>query len=127
DIVLPAGTFAEKAGTFENHAGVLQAFEQAIPVVGQSKAEAQIAIDVLSVLDGQDLSRPEAGYDDMIVDEGPGQVPAATASVAVPRTRLYNAADTRTQMAEGNAALGVFVSEVKLPAQGEHVETDMPL
>ena len=127
DIVLPAGTFAEKAGTFENHAGVLQTFEQAIPVVGQSKPEAQIALDVLAVLDGQDLQRPTSGYDVMIVDEGPGQVPSATASVAVPRARLYNAADTRVLMAETIAALGVFVSEVKLPANEEHVETDMPL
>lgn len=127
DIVLPAATFAEKAGTFENHAGVLQAFEQAIPVVGQSKPEAQIALDVLAVLEGQDLVRPHAGYDDMIVDEGPGQVPAATASVAVPRARLYNAADTRTQMAEQHADLGAFVSDVKVPASDEHVETDMPL
>ncbi|RMH11055.1 MAG: ferredoxin [Planctomycetota bacterium] len=127
DIVLASATWAEKAGTFENHAGMLQAFEQAIPVVGQSKAEAQIALDVMAVLDGQDLQRPEAGYDDMIVDEGPGQVPEATAAVAVPRARLYNAADTRTQMAESHEALGVFVREVQLPAREAHIETDMPM
>ncbi|GAB4385219.1 MAG: hypothetical protein Kow0022_10290 [Phycisphaerales bacterium] len=127
DIVLPSATWAEKAGTFENYAGVLQAFEQAIPVVGQSKAEAQIALDVMAVLDGQDLQRPEAGYDDMIVDEGPGQVPEATAAVAVPRARLYNAADTRTQMGESHEALGVFIREVQLPAREAHIETDMPM
>jgi NADH-quinone oxidoreductase subunit G len=127
DFVLPAATWAEKAGTFENARGMIQAFEQAIPVVGQSKAEAQIALDLEAVLAGETLVSPASGYDDLIVDEGPGQVPAATASASVERTRLYNAADTRRDMAETAAALGVFVTSVLTPAADRAIETDMPM
>jgi len=39
DVLLPGATWAEKAGTFENHAGRLQAFEQAIKVIELAKPE----------------------------------------------------------------------------------------
>lgn len=127
DIVLPAATWAEKAGTFENVKGMLQSFEQAIPVVGSAKAEAQIALDALALLDGGHLTQPRAGYDDLIVDEGPGQVPSATSSVALPRSVLYNAASVRTQMAGANESLRVFVTDVATPILEQESRTDMPL
>jgi len=47
DALLPASTWAEKAGTFENADGRLQAFEPAIKPVEWSRPEAQIALDLL--------------------------------------------------------------------------------
>ncbi len=127
DFILPAATWAEKAGTFENARSLIQAFEQAIPVVGLSKSEAQIALDLEAVIAGEILASPASGYADLIVDEGPGQVPAATASVAVERATLYNAADTRTAMADANPALSVFITDVLTPAADRAIESDMPL
>jgi len=127
DVVVPAATWAEKAGTFENARNMIQAFEQAIPVVGRSKAEAQFALDALAVMAGTDLQRPSATYEDLIVDEGPGQVPSATSSVALPRTTLYNAATVRTQMAETHDALACFSTEVATPTVERESHTDMPL
>jgi NADH-quinone oxidoreductase subunit G len=127
DVVVPAATWAEKAGTFENARNMIQAFEQAIPVVGRSKPEAQFALDALAVMQGTDLERPSATYEDLIVDEGPGQVPAATSSVALPRTTLYNAATVRTEMAETNDALQIFATEVATPTIERETHTDMPL
>ncbi|MCX5690712.1 MAG: molybdopterin-dependent oxidoreductase, partial [Planctomycetota bacterium] len=45
DIVIPGATFAEKSGTYENARNLLQAFEQAIPVIEMAKSEGQIATD----------------------------------------------------------------------------------
>ncbi len=50
NVLLPSATWLEKAGTFENHAGKLQAFEQAIPVVEFARSEGQIALDLASAL-----------------------------------------------------------------------------
>ncbi len=50
DVVLPGATFAEKAGVFENVDNKLQAFEQAIRPAGESRAEAQIGLDLLREL-----------------------------------------------------------------------------
>ncbi len=46
-VVLPGATWAEKAGTFENHRGRLQTFAPAIAVREGAKAEGQIAMDLL--------------------------------------------------------------------------------
>ncbi len=56
DVFLPAATWMEKSGTFENVDGRLQAFERAIEPVDYCKSEAQIALDLLAGLDG---SKPE--------------------------------------------------------------------
>ena len=48
DVLLPGATWVEKAGTFENAAGRLQAFERAIPVIELAKPEGQIALDLLA-------------------------------------------------------------------------------
>jgi len=57
DVLLPAATWVEKAGTFENAEGVLQSFERAIPAVDYCKSEAQIAIEMLAI---QENTRPVA-------------------------------------------------------------------
>jgi NADH-quinone oxidoreductase subunit G len=46
DVVLPGATWVEKAGTFQNAKGLVQAFEQAIPVREGAKPEAQIGLDL---------------------------------------------------------------------------------
>ena len=51
DVILPATTWAEKSGTFENCNNVLQLFEQAIRPIGASKSESQIAMDLQAKVD----------------------------------------------------------------------------
>jgi NADH-quinone oxidoreductase subunit G len=46
DVIIPAATWAEKAGTFENANNRLQAFERAIDPIDYTKTEAQIALDL---------------------------------------------------------------------------------
>ena len=52
DVLMPAATWVEKSGTFENVDGRLQAFERAIEPLDYCKSEAQIAMDLLAVHDG---------------------------------------------------------------------------
>ncbi|MFN3165789.1 MAG: molybdopterin-dependent oxidoreductase [Phycisphaeraceae bacterium] len=52
DVVLPSCTWAEKAGTFENVNNRLQGFEQALTPVEFSRAEGQIALDLIHVATG---------------------------------------------------------------------------
>ena len=47
-VVLPATTWAEKAGTFENVNGRLQSFERAISSTDYCKGEAQIALELMA-------------------------------------------------------------------------------
>ncbi len=127
DVVLPGATWAEKAGTFENRRNMLQAFEAAIPVVPMAKTEGQIANDLLAVLGGEDLRRfiPRTGV--LVVDEGPGQVPAATEVTNIPRAKLFNAAEVRAEMARAHSELDVFVSEITLPTGRTEIEADMTM
>ncbi|MEM9752236.1 MAG: molybdopterin-dependent oxidoreductase [Planctomycetota bacterium] len=60
DVVLPGATWLEKAGTFENADGRLQAFEPAIPVLEGAKSEGQLATDLLARLDGHRPGRFDA-------------------------------------------------------------------
>jgi NADH-quinone oxidoreductase subunit G len=46
DVLIPGATWAEKAGTFESARGLLQAFEQAIPVIELANTEGHIALDL---------------------------------------------------------------------------------
>ena len=52
DVVLPACTWAEKAGTFENVDNRLQGFEQAVSPIEFSRAEGQIALDLIHTATG---------------------------------------------------------------------------
>ena len=47
DVTLPSATWVEKAGTFENVQGRLQAFEQAIAVIELARPEGRIATDLM--------------------------------------------------------------------------------
>jgi NADH-quinone oxidoreductase subunit G len=95
DVVLPGATWAEKAGTFENARGVLQAFEQAIPVIEMAKSEGQLALDLAAAL------------------EGHGRQPA-----------IYNAAEARGTMGQ-TPALAAFGTDVKRPAPHAAAEAGM--
>jgi len=52
DVLLPSVTWVEKAGTFQNARGMVQAFEQAIAPREGAKAEAQIGLDLLAFATG---------------------------------------------------------------------------
>jgi len=98
NIVLPGATWAEKAGTFENAKGRLQAFEQAIPVSEGARAEGQVALDVLALLAG------------------------------VSRAEVFNAADVRREMAGEAApggALSVFETDVHYPTVAAKQEAEV--
>jgi len=104
DVVLPGATWAEKAGTFENVNGRLQAFEQAIAVIELAKAEAQLGLDILT------------------------RVGAAQGVGRERRAPLYNAANTRQEMAAANPErLGMFLAEVHLPRAEVQQEPDMEI
>jgi NADH-quinone oxidoreductase subunit G len=113
DVVIPGATWAEKAGTFESARKMLQAFEQAVPVIELAKTEGQIALDLIAEFHGTPgMAEHRASV--VIVDEQPGQVPQAVEVVA-PRARLFNAADIRTEMADRYPGLAALATEVRLP------------
>lgn len=129
DVVLPSSTWVEKAGSFENIKGVLQAFEQAIPPVGQSKGEGQIALDLIAEVRearGQEDQRGVSPARVVVVDEQPGAVPAAV-MVQGARGRIFNAEDVRREMAQGHPELSVFVSGVSRPAVAVEQASDVQM
>jgi NADH-quinone oxidoreductase subunit G len=96
DIVLPGATFAEKAGTFENHKNMIQAFEQAFAPKELARSEGQIGLDLSAAASGSLSSAP-----------------------------VYNAANVRRDMAAFSPALGVFQTQVHLPTLSVAQEPDM--
>lgn len=96
-IVIPGATWAEKAGTFENAKGRLQAFEQAIHVGEGARTEGQIALDLMAML--SDMERAER----------------------------CNAANVRREMAGEFPALSVFESQVHFPAAEMKQEPEVAL
>lgn len=124
DVLLPGATWAEKAGTFENWQNVLQAFEQAIPVIELAKTEAQIALDLASEFNREPLELRD--LETVIVNTTPGQV-AAGLTVAPPRAKLFNAANTRTEMSAAFPALNIFTTGVKLPVAAIQPKPDMQI
>ncbi len=118
-VVLPGATWAEKAGTFENATGTLQAFELAVPVQEGARAEGQIATDLMVL-----LGVVEPNIDDIeiysVIDEQPGFVPTAR-ETRLKRTKLFNAANTRTEMADRYPALTIMLTDVQKPkVDGRH-------
>lgn len=103
DVLLPGSSWAEKAGTFENARGMLQPFEQAIPPIEFSKPEGQIALDLIAEI-----------------------TTGSSAGAA-----RYNAAEVRRTMGDrargGASALGVFVTDVRMPAYTVKQEADMEI
>jgi len=94
-VLLPSATWCEKAGTFENWRGMLQAFEAATPVHEGARPEAQIALDLLRA-------------------DGRADVPA-----------LFNAADTRRHAAGSLPELSPLVSDVRTPSVSVEQNADM--
>jgi anaerobic selenocysteine-containing dehydrogenase len=116
DVVLPGATWVEKAGTFENARGVLQAFEQAIPVIEMAKSEGQIALDLLAVLAGR--ARRDAPVETVLTPAAPGRLPDAVA-VAPALGAPFDAAAIRREMSASGAALGAFGSIAPASARSE--------
>ncbi len=122
DVVLPGATWLEKSGTFENARGMIQAFEQAIPVIELAKPEGQIAWDILGVLDGRAAGVEESRVVPIISTLS--QVPAGT-EVAMPLAQPFDPAKVRERMASANPALGCFVREVHATAPDAARRPDM--
>jgi NADH-quinone oxidoreductase subunit G len=53
DVLIPGATWVEKAGTFENVGGRLQAFDRAIRPIDYCKSESQIALDLAAQGSGE--------------------------------------------------------------------------
>ena len=125
DQVLPGASWAEKAGTFQNAHDILQSFESAIPCVGESRSEGQIALDLLTRLG---VVEPDVQQIEQysIIDEQPGQVPAAR-ELHMGRTRLFNAGSVRIEMASRGGDLAAFASEVRTPIVEGARDTDMQI
>ena len=126
EVFLPGATWVEKAGSFVNADERIQAFEQAIPPIGQSRSEAQIALDILAILSGEaeagDAPKTIIEYPDAM----PGQVPTAM-ETAAPIGERYNAAMIRQRMASEYPALRPFVDEIHTPTVQIRQEADMEL
>ncbi len=123
-VVLPGATWAEKAGTFENARNILQAFEQAIPVIQLAKSEGQLALDMHAALDG--APAPDESVETMVVITTPGQVASGTQQ-AMPRAAAFNAANVRRDMAAKLPALQCMVTEVKLPSVPVEQKADVEM
>jgi anaerobic selenocysteine-containing dehydrogenase len=123
DIVLPGATWVEKAGTFENARGMLQAFPQAIPVIEMAKPEGQIGLDLLAVIQGREA--PPLPPMTVLAPSPPGRVPDAV-EVAAPRGEPFIAEAIRARMAELSARLSMFAS-LALPSIAETREADMAM
>jgi NADH-quinone oxidoreductase subunit G len=152
DVVLPGATWAEKSGTFENARGMLQAFEEAIPVIELAKAEGQLALDlmraataaaggksgVLVTGDTTFIARAhEAGtrgtgsIPGIAGDPGSGGEdeegeggPISNDLVQVLHSP-FNAASVRRWMAAAHPGLKAFATDVKTPEGLGKVEGDM--
>lgn len=106
DVVLPAATWVEKAGSFENAEGRLQAFEPAIAPVGSARSEGQIALDLAA-----EAAQERAKADHNGFAPKPG--------------RLYDAARARREMAESCPALALFTTDVHEPPSSQLRGADM--
>ncbi len=60
DVLIPAATWAEKAGTFENASNRLQTFDRAIDPIDYCKGESQIALDLIALRGGLTPDRYDA-------------------------------------------------------------------
>jgi NADH-quinone oxidoreductase subunit G len=126
EVFLPGASWVEKAGCFVNADERIQAFEQAIPPVGLSRSEAQIALDVLAILSGEAEAGDTTGTITEYPDAMPGQVPTAM-EVAAPIGERYNAAMIRQRMAAEYPALRPFVDEIHTPTVVVRQEADMEM
>jgi len=85
--IIPAATFAEKSGTFENRNGLLQAFERAINPIDFCRSESQIALD----LAGLSAGKPAEAYDAASVRArmaGALSLPEFASAVTAPETKV---------------------------------------
>jgi NADH dehydrogenase/NADH:ubiquinone oxidoreductase subunit G len=123
DVVLPSSTWLEKAGTFENAKGILQAFEAAIPPLEASKPEGQIALDLMAILAGAPaLVEAET----MVINPAKaGQVPGAT-RILTAVGRSFNAADIRIEMAR-QPRLEMFATSVAAAPPPVQQQPDMQM
>jgi NADH-quinone oxidoreductase subunit G len=88
DVLLPAATWMEKSGTFENATGCLQSFSKAVQPKRWCKSEAQIGMDLLAMLQGE----PTSAYCAVATREA-----MADAGLTAMRTDVQHPSDVDTQ------------------------------
>jgi NADH-quinone oxidoreductase subunit G len=125
DVAFPGATWAEKAGSFENARGLIQAFEAAIPVQEFAKPEGQIALELLSVLHGNRGGLP--GFPETVTTPEVAMDIPATSGVSPPIGGLFNPAQVRRQMADMLPTLAMFMESVRMPQMGVQREADMQM
>jgi len=86
DVTLPGATWAENTGTFENAKNRLQAFERAIAPIDFVKNEAQMAIDMIAAMTGEEPAAHSAANTRTAMAETMG-LKAFTSDVHLPPTR----------------------------------------
>jgi len=123
-VVLPGASFAEKAGSFENAAGIVQHFDQAIPCVHLCKSEGQIALDMLEIAAGGALDEHPPAFGAEIVDDQPGQVAGSTGVVNLERAELYDPQRVRREMKHDDA-LAAYADAVRRPPEPQRAQPDM--
>ena len=104
---------------------LLQAFEQAIPPVGLSKSEGQIALDLLALASGV---KAQIRTEERVINPSKlGQVPGST-EVATPMRDWFNAASVRQEMASKvGGALSAMATDVQMPAPEVAQQADMEM
>ncbi len=125
-VVLPSSTFAEKSGSFENCDGVVQHFGQAIPGQHASKSEGQIAMDLVELGSGGELTRRPPAFGAQIVDAQPGQVSGASESVNLERGELFDVDAVRVEMGRIESLSG-YVGSIVCAPEDQLVESDMEM
>jgi NADH-quinone oxidoreductase subunit G len=149
DVVLPSCTWVEKAGTFQNARDLLQAFEQAIPTVGDSRPEGQIGLDLLTLASPAQATRlatapavftasvqgvrPATSLPGVATDPNDNVATPVEEGGAMPQDQVqvlrsvFNAAQLRQHMAAQHPELSAFATEVAVPAEEVVVESDMAM
>jgi NADH-quinone oxidoreductase subunit G len=150
DVVLPAATWAEKAGTFESARGMLQAFDAAVLPPGMARPEGQLAADLLRAAMGPEMAGRTAGgggatYVASVrgAERERGSIPGIVGEPAAGGEAdgseggpisddvvqvlhsVYNAAEVRRRMAGAYPGLNVFATDVRLPGGYGKAEGDM--
>jgi len=125
-VVLPSSTFAEKSGSFENCDGVVQHFGQAIPGQHASKSEGQIAMDLIELGGGGELTRRPPAFGAQIVDSQPGQVSGSSESVNLERGELFDVDAVRVEMGRIDLLSG-YVGSIACAPEEELVASDMEM
>ncbi len=113
DVVLPSATWAEKAGSFENADGRIQAFDRAIQPMEGARSEGQVALDLLSHWSA--VSARQGAESNGLSQEHVGV------------RSVFGADDVRQEMAANHESLRIFTTDLHQPPAAQLQQSDMQL